>query len=217
MGLPADEAWIVGNGVDLEAIRATRRAAKPVEVVFVGRLIDEKRVDLVLEAIHALAGSFPDLRCTVIGAGPERAALEGRAVRLGLAERVAFTGRVEGSRVYAAMKAASVLVMPSVREGFGITVAEAQACGTVPIVVRSPMSAASALVNDGVDGLVVDPTTASMAEALARLLSDPERLASMSRNARRAARQYDWELLAGRMEEVYLHAAQRGVALAAAT
>ena len=71
------------------------------------------------------------------------------------------------------------------------------------------MSAASALVRDGVDGLLCDPTTASMAEALARLLSDPARLASMSRSARRAALQYDWDLLAARMEEVYFGAARR--------
>jgi glycosyltransferase involved in cell wall biosynthesis len=218
MGLAADDDdRIVGNGVDLGAIRTTRRAARRADVIFVGRLIDEKRVDLLLEAIHALAGSFPDLRCSVIGDGPERAALEGRAVRLGLAGRVTFTGRVEGSRVYAAMKAADVLVMPSAREGFGITVAEAQACGTVPLVVRGPMSAASGLVRDGVDGLLCDPTTASMAEALASLLSDPARLASMSRSARRAARHYDWDLLADRMEKVYLRAAHRSMALAAAT
>jgi len=212
-----DRGQIVGNGVDLGAIRATRRAGRRVDVVFVGRLIDEKRVDLLLEAVRALAGRFPDLRTTVIGDGPERAALEGRAVRLGIADRVTFSGRIEGSRVYAAMKAASVLVMPSVREGFGITVAEAQACGTVPVVVRSPMSAASALVRDGVDGLVCDPTTASLAEALTRLLSDPARLSSMSRDARRAARRYDWNLLAGRMEEVYLDAAHRSLELAPAT
>ena len=115
------------------------------------------------------------------------------------------------------MKSAALLVMPSVREGFGITVAEAQACGTVPIVARSPMSAASALIRDGVDGLVCDPTTASLAEALTRLLADPARLASMSRHARQAARLYDWDLLAGRMEQVYLQAARRRMALVEAT
>jgi glycosyltransferase involved in cell wall biosynthesis len=218
MALPvSEEGQIVGNGVDLDAIRATRRAAKRIDVVFVGRLIDEKRVDLLLEAIHALAARLPDLRCSVIGDGPERAALEGRAVRLGIADRVTFTGRIEGSRVYAAMKAAAVLVLPSVREGFGITVAEAQACGAVPIVVRSPMSAAAALVRDGIDGLLCDPTTTSLADALARLLSDPAHLASMSREARRAARRYDWDLLADRMEQVYLQAARGRMALATAT
>lgn len=218
MGLPAgDEERIVGNGVDLGTIRAVRRSGKRIDVLFVGRLIDEKRVDLLLEAIHALAGRLPELRCTVIGEGPERAALEGRALRLGIAERVTFTGRTDGSRVYSAMKAASVLVMPSIREGFGITVAEAQACGTVPIVVRSPMSGAAALVRDGVDGLVCDPTAASLAEALTRLLADPARMAVMSREARRAARRYDWDLLASRMEQVYLQAARRPLELAAAT
>lgn len=208
---------IVGNGVDLQAIRGTRRDRRVVDVIFVGRLIDEKRVDLLLGAIHALAGDYPDLRCTVIGDGPERAALEGRAIRLGLNERVSFAGRVEGLRLYALMKAARILVMPSVREGFGITVAEAQACGTVPVVVRGPMSAAPALVQDGVDGLLCDPSAASLAGALAALLSDPARLAVMSRNARRAGQHYDWDLLADRMEDVYLQAARRSVRLAAAT
>lgn len=220
MGLSAvdgDRSRIVGNGVELAAIRGTRRDTKPVDVVFVGRLIDEKRVDLLLEAIHMLADRFPDLHCTVIGEGPERAALEAQADGLGLAERVTFAGRVEGSRVYAVMKVAHLLVMPSQREGFGITVAEAQACGTVPIVVRSPMSAASALVHDGVDGLLCDPTPASIADTIASLLSDPRRVATMSRSARRTARQYEWDLLADRMEQVYLSVARRPLALAAAT
>jgi L-malate glycosyltransferase len=218
MGSASDQAGqVVGNGVDLDAIRAARRAAKPVDVVYVGRLIDEKRVDLLLEAIHALAGRFPELRCTVIGDGPERAALEGRAIRLGIAGRVTFRGRIDGSRVYGAMKGAAVLAMPSAREGFGITVAEAQACGAVPLVVRGPMSAASALVHDGVDGVLCDPTPASMAEALAGLFSDPARLAAMSRSARRAARRYDWNLLADQMEQVYLGVARRTMTLAEAT
>ncbi|MDH4335029.1 MAG: glycosyltransferase family 4 protein, partial [Chloroflexota bacterium] len=192
MGLPSESSdWIVGNGVHLDAINGTRRTAKRVDVVFVGRLIDEKRVDLLLDAIHALDGSFPELRCTIIGDGPERAALEQRAEQLGLGTRVTFAGRVEDARLYATMKAASVLVMPSAREGFGITVAEAQACGTVPLVARGPMSAASALVRDGVDGLLCDPIPAAMAEALRNLLSDPVRLAAMSRSAKRAARDYD--------------------------
>jgi L-malate glycosyltransferase len=218
MGSASDQAGqVVGNGVDLDAIRAARRAAKPVDVVYVGRLIDEKRVDLLLEAIHALAGRFPELRCTVIGDGPERAALEGRAIRLGIAGRVTFRGRIDGSRVYGAMKGAAVLAMPSAREGFGITVAEAQACGAVPLVVRGPMSAASALVHDGVDGVLCDPTPASMAEALAGLFFDPARLAAMSRSARRAARRYDWNLLADQMEQVYLGVARRTMTLAEAT
>jgi glycosyltransferase involved in cell wall biosynthesis len=219
MGTRANEVEdpIVGNGVELAAIRRARRDPTAIDLVFVGRLIDEKRVDLLLEAIHGLAATHPDLRCTVIGDGPERAALEGRAIRLGLRDRVTFAGRVDGSRLYALMKAARILVMPSLREGFGITVAEAQACGTVPVVVRSPMSAASALVHDGVDGIICDPTPASLAAAIASLLSDPTRLAAMSRRARRAAQQYDWDLLADRMEHVYLQAARRSVQLAAAT
>jgi glycosyltransferase involved in cell wall biosynthesis len=218
MGLPSDAAApVVGNGVDLPKIRAARRAPDRYDVVHVGRLIDEKRVDVLLEAIAALGDRLPTLRCALIGDGPERAALEALAARLGLADRVRFLGRVEGSRVYGLMKAAKVLVMASAREGFGITVAEAQACGTVPVVARGPMSAAAALIEDGVDGVLCDPDPTSMAEALAGLLADPARLAAMSRAARRTAQRYDWDLLADRMEQVYLSAARRSMALAEAT
>jgi glycosyltransferase involved in cell wall biosynthesis len=219
MGLASerDQDLVVGNGVELDAIRRARRHAAKVDLAFVGRLIDEKRVDLLLEAMHALTREYPDLRCAIVGDGPERAALEGRAIRLGLGDRVTFTGRVDSTRVWSILKAASIMVLPSVREGFGISVAEAQACGTVPVVVSSPMSAASALVRDGVDGLICDPTPASLAATLASLLADPARLAAISRRARRSAQQYDWDLLAARMEEIYLRAAHRPLALAAAT
>jgi len=217
MGVPAGQSRIVGNGVDLAAIRSARRRVRGSDVIFVGRLIDEKRADLLLDAVHALAGTFPDLHCTVIGDGPERAALEAQAARLGLTGRVTFAGRVSDAQVYAAMKAARVLVMPSAREGFGITVAEAQACGTVPLVVRGPMSAASALIQDGVDGRLCDPTAASIAQALSDLLSDLAQLTAIARGARRSARQYDWDVLAGRMEQVYVDAARRSLPLAPAT
>ena len=74
------------------------------------------------------------------------------------------------------MKAARVFVQPSVREGFGMTVAEAQACGAVPVVVRSEASAAPDLVRDGVDGVVVDASASAISEAVSGLLGDPRRL-----------------------------------------
>jgi glycosyltransferase involved in cell wall biosynthesis len=105
------------------------------------------------------------------------------------------------------MTSARLLVLPSVREGFGITVVEAQACGTVPVVVRSPMSAATALVRDGVDGRLCESSAESIAAAVDELLSDEARREALAAAALTAAEAWSWDRLASEMESVYLRAA----------
>jgi glycosyltransferase involved in cell wall biosynthesis len=205
---PADRrVRVVGNGVPLDEIAAATPSVDPYDLVFVGRLIDDKRVDLLIEAMALLEGRVPDLRCLVIGDGPERTKLEALTERLGLADRIRFSGRLDDASMYGFMKAARVFVQPSTREGFGITVVEAQACGAVPVVVRSTMSAASDLVHDGVDGVLCDPTSSSMAAAIAGLIDHPRQLAKMRLAARKNAQPYSWDAIAAQMESVYAEAA----------
>jgi glycosyltransferase involved in cell wall biosynthesis len=203
------DARVVGNGVDLAAIRRIRPSARRSDVVFVGRLIEDKKVDVLLQAIHRLGGEFPDLRCTIIGDGPQREPLERLAASLSLGSRVRFAGPMDDGKAFALLKAGRILALPSIREGFGIAVIEALATGCVPVVARGPHTAAPALVRDGVDGLICDPTPESMAASLASLLRDPSRLATMQRAGRRAAAQWDWDRLAAQMEEIYLEARGR--------
>lgn len=208
IGSRAGVQHVVPNGVDLDEIRRASAEPEPSDVLFVGRLIDDKRVDLLLGAVQRLREKWPALRCTIVGEGPQRAELEALAARLGVAGNVRFAGWVEpSSRVFGHMKAARLLVLPSVREGFGISVVEAQACGTVPVVVRSPMSAASDLVRDGVDGTICEPTVKGIATAVSGLLLDPARLATMSSAAAAAAERWSWDRIAGEMEALYLRAA----------
>jgi len=94
-------------------------------------------------------------------------------------------------------------VMPSIREGFGMVVAEAQAAGTVPIVVRSRTSAAPELVRDGVDGFITDPTPAGIATAIEQALADPGRLSHMAGAARAVGVERDWDRLALGIEAIY--------------
>src|SRR4029077_3314714 len=124
------------------------------DIVFVGRLIDDKKVDVLLHAVHRLLGELPDVRCTIVGDGPESEPLERLAASLSLGANVRFAGHVEDGQTFALMKAAKVFALPSIREGFGITVIEAQASGCVPVVARGPHTAAPDLVRDGVDGIV---------------------------------------------------------------
>ena len=206
MGMADDPRLeVVPNGVRLDEITEARPADEATDLLFIGRLIDEKRVDLLLDAVHQLRARFPALRCAVVGDGPERARLERRAAELGISDRMRFHGRVVAGDVSRHLRAARILVLPSVREGYGMAVAEAQAAGTVPVVVRSPFSAAPDLVRDGIDGLVVEPTADSLAEAIASLLADGTRLTELSVAATLAGAgaDRDWDHLATQMEQIY--------------
>ena len=192
---------VAGNGVDVAAIAAAEPMDDGAEILFVGRLIDEKRVDLLVDAMALLRDV--DARCAIVGDGPERQALAEQTVQLRVDDRVRFHGRVDEGEVARHLRAASVLVMPSLREGYGLTVAEGQAAGAVPVVVRSPFSAAPDLVRDGVDGVIVEPTAVAMSEAIGTLLGEPARLQRMATVARETGAARTWDAAAERMEQLY--------------
>jgi glycosyltransferase involved in cell wall biosynthesis len=196
-------ARVVGNGVSLDAIRRIEPSDEASDIVFVGRLIEDKKVDVLLQALHRLLGEFPGLRCTIVGDGPERKHLEHMAASLSLGAGVRFTGQVDDGQTVALMKAARIFALPSIREGFGITVIEAQASGCVPVVARGPHTAAPDLVRPDVDGMICDPTPESLAASLGALLRDPARLARMRAQAEQSAATSDWDSLARDMEEIY--------------
>jgi glycosyltransferase involved in cell wall biosynthesis len=200
---------VIGNGISLSDIDSVQPDPEPSDIVFVGRLIADKKVDHLLEAVALLVGDSPHLRCSIVGDGPERATLESLARGLHLEHNVRFTGPIAGNAVFGALKSSAMLALPSLREGFGITVVEAQACGAVPVVARSPLSAAPDLVRDGVDGVVCEASPQALADALGELLADPERQATMRERAREAAVERDWRVVADRMEGIYRGAISR--------
>lgn len=207
-GLPRERIRVVGNGLPLDEFAAARPALAVSDVVFVGRLIEDKRVDLLIDAIDRLRAEFPAIRCLVIGDGTDRARLQARVVEKNLRQHVMFLGTVSEAEKLSLLKASRILVLPSVREGFGIAAVEGQAAGLVPIVVRSTHSAAQWLIHDGVDGLVCEPTDASLAAALRSLLSDPLRMDLMRAAAGESAKRWDWNRLADDMERIYLEVAR---------
>jgi glycosyltransferase involved in cell wall biosynthesis len=196
---------VISNGVDLAVYGDDGASMRGSEwdVTYIGRLIDEKRVDLLLEALAQLRDRRPAVRCVIVGEGPARATLEARAAALGLAERVRFLGRVDQSRAIDILRDTRTLVMPSAREGFGMAVIEAMACGAVPIVVRGRYSAAADLVRDQVDGRICDASSDAIAASIDELLGSPDTLAGMRREARSTAASFDWDAIALKMERAY--------------
>ena len=147
------------------------RKPEPGLLVAVGRLIHAKGFDLLLEALAHVPGASLDL----LGDGPERAALEAQATRLGLADRVRFAGDVPDP--YPAMLRAQALVLSSRREGAGNVLIEAMALG-VPVIATDCPSGPRVLLRDGVCGVLVpcgDPP--ALAQAIVRLLGGDDGIA----------------------------------------
>lgn len=198
LGLPEGGIRVVYNGlsprslepVALEAAAAMRaRLGLPRDAPLVGsvfRFYPEKEPLLWIETAARLAARRADLRFLLIGDGPLRAEAEAAAQRLGIADRVTFTGELEDPR--AAVAALSVFLLTSRQEGLPNAVIEAQAQG-VPAVVR-PAGGAPEAIEAGTTGLVVDAAAAGpLAEAVLRVLGDPGWADAAGRRARTFARE----------------------------
>lgn len=129
---------VVPNPYADDVFKLVEGVERDKELVFVGRLVSDKGVNVLLDALGMLALRGRRPRLTVIGDGPELATLKLQAVSLGIEEQVAWVGRRSGHELVEALHRHRVLVVPSVwEEPFGIVALEAIACGCVPLVARS--------------------------------------------------------------------------------
>jgi len=166
---------VVPNGIDLDGIRNSYPDAAMADLVTVGRLLPHKNVDMLLDSVALLRASGLLVTCRVIGDGPMREALHAQARRLGIEALVDFRHDVwEQKDVYALMKAARVAVFPTTREGFGIAVLEAIACGLPVVTTSAPDNLAQYLVLRSAAGVVCAPTADAIADALRPLLAQCE-------------------------------------------
>jgi glycosyltransferase involved in cell wall biosynthesis len=125
-------------------------------VLFVGRLITEKGAHLVPPAIEVARRAIPDLRCVVIGDGPERARLESAIAARGLEASIELRGFVDDDQLAASLRSAACLLLPSSREGYGLIVVEAAALGTPTLTLHHDQNAAGTLIEPGVNGWLVE-------------------------------------------------------------
>jgi glycosyltransferase involved in cell wall biosynthesis len=170
------------------------------DVIFAGRLIREKNVDVLVRAICVARQEYPAIRCEIIGDGPERTSLEALASELGLEEAVQFSGFApDYDDLIAAMKSSKVFVHPSSREGFGIIAIEAMACGLPVITVACPRNAVQELVDEET-GAVCDLSAEDIAAQILRFLSGEEN--GLSRISE-VAQRHDWEAIVDTMENYY--------------
>ncbi len=140
-------------------------------IIFLGRLRRYKGAQYAIRALPRVVAQVPAAKLVVAGDGPYRLELEALARSLGVAERVAFLGAVSQREKVAALNRAQVAVAPSPKEGWGLTVIEANACGVPVVASRSPGLIES--VREGETGILAPHgDEAALADGLIRLLTE---------------------------------------------
>jgi glycosyltransferase involved in cell wall biosynthesis len=192
-GIGAARVRVVHCGMDHETYRLEAAAGKSAEptILFLGRLRRYKGVDWVLRVLPRVRERAPDARLVVVGEGPFHAELERRARRLGVREAVEFRGFLPRAEKVRALQRAWVLVQPSPKEGWGLTVVEAGACGTAVVAADSPGLRDS--VRPDETGLLVPyGDDGRLADALVRVLGDAALRARLETAGRTWAGRFSW-------------------------
>jgi glycosyltransferase involved in cell wall biosynthesis len=190
LGVDESRIAVVHNGTEPPLVTAAPRSTAPLLCVL-GRLVPHKRVEHALETLRRLRDEQPGLRLAVVGHGWWDPQLREAAERLGVADRVDFTGFVDDVTKHATLAHSWVLLTPSLKEGWGLCVMEAASHG-VPTVAYASAGGVAESVRHGETGLLVADDLDAFVAATRRLLADAELRATMGAAARARALEFSW-------------------------
>ena len=205
--LPGQNLLLLTSGVDPRAYAhvptVMSRPDHPLRLVFIGRLVREKGLYETLQGVRLALELGVDARLVIAGRGDEEPRLRRYAQALGIAPRVTFAGVVSGRDKVTLLAGSDVLILPSYAEGMPYTLLEGMAAG-VP-VIATPVGAVPDVVTEGTHGCLVAPRDGkAMAQAIASMAADRERLSWMSRACRlRIRAAYSIQRVAGELALQY--------------
>lgn len=191
---PKDKLSVIPMGSDLDGLFVPDgKRRPPAELLFVGRLVAAKGVETLIRALPAIRVEYPEVKLTIIGEGPERGRLVETAQQLGVAAHIRFCGAERHEALAAHYRRATLLVLPSLEEGFGLVVVEAMGCACP--VVASELPALRHLLQDGLAGkLFRTGDVADLKDKICELLGSERLRITLGENGRTSVLgRYDWQ------------------------
>lgn len=190
----------IPNGLDISFINSSKESANKSDIIFAGRLLSNKNVDILVSSVAVLRSRGIKVKVNIVGDGPEKAKLEQQVKSLGLDDSVKFLGFVkENSELYGLIKSSKVFVLPSSREGFGIAVIEANACGVPVITINDEHNAAKDLIINNENGLVCSLNDHDLADAISSIIQERHGDVDYATYSK----SYDWDSLFEKFRLVY--------------
>jgi glycosyltransferase involved in cell wall biosynthesis len=179
----ARNVQVAPNTLDFDQLSNIESSPSSPNLLFVGRLIEHKHADLAIEATKILLGRGLDVRLGIVGVGPEESRLREQVDDAGIGDRVTFHMSLDSQgAVWSLIRGTKVLLAPSVREGFGMVVAESLALGTPVVCTEHPDNESRMLVSPDLGSRVRPFDSLELADAAERWLND-----ASSRDVRRCA------------------------------
>ncbi len=198
-----DRRTIVIQPMPVESGRFEHKSSGGGGVVTVGRLVAQKRIDRVLEAVALLRRGGRSFQLKVVGDGPDRSTLEQQARDLGIGDTTEFVGSVEPESIPATIGDADVFVFPAIREGLGLAAAEAFMLGVPVVASREGGGVLDIVPPDGAGRLVERDSVTELARAITELTVDPTSRELAAERGRRLKALLDPDRVAQVFEDVY--------------
>jgi len=200
----ATRSSVIHNAIKLASIDPRPLSFNPPRLLCLGRLVTDKRFDLALTALPAVLDRFPSARLVIAGDGPERESLRKQTIELGLVDSVEFVGRVAPDKVSHLVDEATLVVIPSRVEGFGLVALEA--AWMARPVVAARVGGLPEVVLHQKTGLLVKPEDRErLAEAILFLLSHPQVAIAFGKAAlRRAQETFSFNRYVDAYNDLYL-------------
>lgn len=209
-GIPGESISVVPCGIDTDLYTPGPPEPEPGTFLYVGRLKKYKGIHFIISAIGLLREAGVECRLVVLGSGDYEEELKRLTSRLGLDDAVSFEGFVPQERKLHWLRRAWAAVFPSEKEGWGLTVIEANACATP--VIASDSDGLRDSVRDGETGVLVPHgDIEALASRMGGLADDPDERSRLGENGLEWAGSFDWDITARRMLEIMERTAeQRG-------
>jgi len=210
--VPEDKIRVIPNGVNLDKFKGyspdanfrRKYAADNEKIIFyVGRIVNEKGVQVLIDAMPKVISNYNDVKVVIAGKGPLLESLKEKADAMNIGCKIYFTGFIDDNELHNLYKCANIAVFPSLYEPFGIVALEGM-LAEVPVIV-SDTGGLGETVNHGVDGLKFYSGNAnSLADCILNILYNPSSAEEMKKNAlEKVKKHYNWDVISSRTKAVY--------------
>lgn len=201
LGVDPSKSIVIPNGVDVGKFHPTGGPQSDSTIIWAGRLVEEKGVKYLLEAIKLISKQMPSVRLLVVGYGPLEDSLKSYARQLGILNNVDFRAPVDQRTLVSLINESALLALPSLSEGLSSVALEAMACAK-PVVATDGIGLNSAIEDASVFVPARDPP--SLAEAILHLLSDEALRTKLGLRGRSlAVKQFSWTIVAEAINRLF--------------